>query len=188
MLSRERMAFLSFAASAGIIALFGLIYLFSPTYLPHHEMAIGQPWEQIEHNTQVVILSMMRAIGSGWIALAFGIYFILFTAFKQGQPWARWAMFGMGMIVAVPVAFVGIKEQVTTDAVPPWILPVFCIIFFISGFFASKNMKPQPIPMMPMPATPGGMPPHPMMPPSHPMDHAPAAEANPESTGDDPKT
>lgn len=157
MLSRKRMAFLSFAASAGIIALFGLIYLFSPTYLPHHEMVLERPWNEVEDGTQILLLSMMRAIGSGWIAVAVGIYIILFTAYKQEQRWSRWAMFGMGMITAVPVAFVGIKEQVVTDAVPPWILPVFCIIFFTVGFVASKDLgrnmgAPAPMPPFVPPA------------------------------------
>lgn len=170
MLSRQRIALISFATSSGIIALFGLIYFFSPTFLPHHEAAIGQSWEQVDTNTRVVILSLMRAVGAGWLAAAAALFVILFIPFRQGQRWSRWALLGIGWGGAFPVAYVGISEQVATGAFPPWILPVACIFLCGFGFLFSKDLRPIPV-AYPMPPYP----PHPWPAPPPPAHEPPAA-------------
>jgi len=69
----------------------GTIYLFRPTFMPYHAVALGKEWAELEPATQVLIKALMEVAGGGWLAL--GTLMLLLVAFpiRRGERWARWA-------------------------------------------------------------------------------------------------
>jgi hypothetical protein len=69
----------------------GTIYLFRPTFMPYHAVALGKEWAELDAATQVLIKALMEVAAGGWLAL--GTLMLLLVAFpiRRGERWARWA-------------------------------------------------------------------------------------------------
>ncbi len=81
-----------------LIGIAGLIYLFRSQFMPYHAIAVGKTWAEVNPAVQILLLALIRVVGSAWIATALAMGILLFKPFRQGIPWARWAVPAIGLV------------------------------------------------------------------------------------------
>ena len=98
----------------------GAIYLFRPTFMPYHAVALGKEWVELDTATQALIKALMEVAGGGW--LAFGTLMLLLVAFpiRRGERWARWAAPAASLLFYVPTLLATLSVLQQTPASPPW--------------------------------------------------------------------
>ncbi|NJL45230.1 MAG: hypothetical protein HC922_04710 [Leptolyngbyaceae cyanobacterium SM2_3_12] len=97
-----RLAFGCHLVAALLLSLFGFVYLFRPEFMPYHAVALSRDWDAVERPVQILILALMRVVGGAWLATALAVMILLLIPFRQGAPWARWAIPAAGLVAAVP--------------------------------------------------------------------------------------
>lgn len=98
----------------------GTIYLFRPTFMPYHAVALGKEWAELDAATQVLIKALMEVAAGGWLTL--GALLLLLVAFpiRCGERWARWAAPGATLLFYVPTLLATLSVLQQTPATPPW--------------------------------------------------------------------
>ena len=115
-----RAAFASYLlVVAGMLAT-GLVYLFTPRFLPYHAAAYGQAWDEASVQVQWLYLSMVKAIGAPTLVAAVAIGVILFIPWRHRERWALWAVPLLALGWGVPMLAVAIYVQGATGAFTPW--------------------------------------------------------------------
>lgn len=119
---------------------FGLIYLFSPKFMPYHEAAVGLSWGEVDSAFQAVILSFMRVVGGGLLATMAAIYIFLFIPFRRGDKWARWAIPVVLLIFNTVSLYVMLIMKFNTPASPPWMVSALLIVLSVVGYILSSDL------------------------------------------------
>ena len=98
----------------------GAIYLFRPTFMPYHAVALGKDWAELDAATQALIKALMEVAGGGWLSL--GTLMLLLVAFpiRRGERWARWAAPTASLLFYVPTLLATLSVFQQTPASPPW--------------------------------------------------------------------
>ena len=98
----------------------GAIYLFRPTFMPYHAVALGKEWAELDAATQTLIKALMEVAAGGWLAL--GTLILLLVAFpiRRGERWARWAAPAASLLFYVPTLLATLRVLQQTPASPPW--------------------------------------------------------------------
>jgi hypothetical protein len=117
---RHRVAAWIYAGIAIPSLVLGLIYLFRPTFMPYHAVALGQEWEELEVATQVLIKGLMEVAGGGWLALGTLLLFLVAFPIRRGERWARWAAPAASLVLYVPTLLATLSVLQRTPASPPW--------------------------------------------------------------------
>ncbi len=100
----------------GVISLVMAIKsLFSNTYLPFQEKAAGKPWDEIENPLKLVILSLMRLSGLGFLILSI-------------------------LLIIFPIVNYFIPDLIYKYSIPV-IAIIYCTGLFINNFILYKNTK-----------------------------------------------
>jgi hypothetical protein len=94
----------------------GTIYLFRPTFMPYHAIALGKEWAELDAATQVLIKALMEVAAGGWLAL--GTLMLLLVAFpiRRGERWARWAAPTASLLFYVPTLLATLSVLQQTPA------------------------------------------------------------------------
>jgi hypothetical protein len=58
--------------------------------MPYHAAAIGTKWSDVAPSYRILIHSLMKAAGAGFLGSAIAGAFVLFVPFRAGAGWARW--------------------------------------------------------------------------------------------------
>ena len=117
---RHRMAAWIYTGIALLSLALGAIYLFRPTFMPYHAVALGKDWAELDAATQALIKALMEVAGGGWLAL--GTLMLLLVAFpiRRGERWARWAAPTASLLFYVPTLLATLSVFQQTPASPPW--------------------------------------------------------------------
>lgn len=99
---------------------FGATYLFRPTFMPYHSVALGKEWSELDTPTQMLLKGLMEVAAGGWLAL--GILVLLLVAFpiRRGERWARIAAPVALLVFYVPALNATLNVLHNTPASPPW--------------------------------------------------------------------
>lgn len=135
MTTTRKIAFGCYLGALLLITLIAVIYLFTPRLLSYQETAIGADWEGLSLGMQTQLLSLMRVSGGGYLATAAALAVILFIPFRQGQPWARWAIPAIGIPAIAIVNYAGLTIIQNTPARPPLIAGPVVILLLLAGWF-----------------------------------------------------
>lgn len=120
-----------------VIIAFGFIYITRSKFMPYHKEAIGCPWEDLDSRLKAVLLAAMRIIGGSFLATGLAIIVILAIPFYNGQVWASYAIFSVGITLELPTLYATLLVRKKTLASPPiWLLVLTMILFFL-GFLIS---------------------------------------------------
>jgi hypothetical protein len=138
MKARATVAFLSFLMAAVMIGVTGLIYLFSPKFMPYHAVAIGVGWEELAPRYQTLFLALLKAVGGGFLATALAALILLFIPYRAKASWARWALLIIGLSCGIPAVYATLMVKWGTPAAPPWYAAVAGIVLTLVGFTLSK--------------------------------------------------
>ena len=132
-----KVAMVSYSMAVVLLAVFGLVYLFRPEFMPYHADAVAREWSAVEEPFQVLFLALMRVAGGGWLAAAAAISILLIHPFRRGQKWVRWAIPVIGLTVSLPTLYATAYVRRYTPAEPPWIAALAGILLLLAGFIAS---------------------------------------------------
>jgi hypothetical protein len=130
-------------AATGIIAGLGVIYILRTEFMSYHAAALGMNWGGVPHKFQVLILALMKAVGSAGLAVVVLELFLLFVPFWQGAIWARWAIPGGGIVISSGALYAMVHVLRNAPPVspltekPPLWAPVSCILLFATGLVFS---------------------------------------------------
>jgi hypothetical protein len=89
--------------------------ILSPTFLPFHEQAAGRSWEEIDKPLQLVIITLMKISGLGFL-----IVFLLLTIF--------------------PIVNYFVHDNFTKYSVP-FIAMIFCLGLFFFNYSLFRKTK-----------------------------------------------
>jgi ABC-type Fe3+ transport system permease subunit len=98
----------------------GAIYLFRPTFMPYHAVALSKEWAELDAATQVLIKGLMEVAGGGWLALGTLTLLLALVPIRRGERWARWALPIASLLLYVPTLFAALSVLEQTPATPPW--------------------------------------------------------------------
>ncbi|MEE2733517.1 MAG: hypothetical protein VYA55_22035 [Pseudomonadota bacterium] len=121
--------------------LFGLIYTFSPEFLPFHSDAISKSWDDLTQPYQAVYLGMMKTEGAGFMSSGIAIAFLLAIPFKKREVWCYWAMTVIGVVEHVPSMIGAMNTSQLTPASSPWQLNLLGVVLLIIGLALSLSHK-----------------------------------------------
>lgn len=127
-------------AAFGCYALVGLyIHAFSFDYLtrsefmPYLRKAVGKSWAEIDSRMRTLILGMTRAVGGCVFAIGLAFTVILAIPFREGQPWAAFALTSIGTVAGATSLFTMSYVTRGTPANPPMVGPIIGILLSLLG-------------------------------------------------------
>ncbi|MBW2646216.1 MAG: hypothetical protein JRE23_08575 [Deltaproteobacteria bacterium] len=140
MTTKTKIAFGCYLLAAAMAIATGLIYLFSPQFMPYHADAIGVNWEDLEPRFQMLFLALLKGGGAGALGSGIALGIMLFVPFRRGHAWSRWAIPVVGLTGYLPVLYVALTIELNTPASPPWPLIAVSITLLIAGFLLSSSL------------------------------------------------
>ena len=122
----------------------GAIYLFRPTFMPYHAVALGTDWAELDAATQVLIKALMEVAAGGWLAL--GTLTLLLVAFpiRRGERWARWALPIVSLLFYVPTLLATLSVLQHTPATPPWYGNLLVCVAAVVAFMLDAPWQSDP--------------------------------------------
>ncbi|MDH3655991.1 MAG: hypothetical protein OEN21_17140 [Myxococcales bacterium] len=117
---RRRVAAWIYTSIAIPSLVLGAIYLFRPTFMPYHAVALGKDWAELDAATQALIKALMEVAGGGWLALGTLLLFLVAFPIRRGERWARWAAPTASLLFYVPTLLATLSVLQQTPASPPW--------------------------------------------------------------------
>ena len=117
-------------ALAGIV--FGIRYMRRQAFLPYHAAVAGKSWAELDPGVQVIILGMLKIIGSGFVTLGVTLLWLCF-ALHEGARWAPWAILTISAVALGPMLYVAIKlrafrPEAQTPVRPTLVMMVLIIV------------------------------------------------------------
>lgn len=101
------------------LLLMGLIYLFTPRFMPYHSVALQLRWEDLDDNARGMILGYLKLGAAGFLTAGGTILLLTWIPFRQGQSWANWAVPGIATLYLVVLHAAVWTVMVRTPASPP---------------------------------------------------------------------
>ncbi len=103
-----------------VISAMGLVYLFTPQFMPYHQKAIETSWEDLNPQYQTAVMASIRTVSGGFLAAGLSLGFLLGVPFRKGEKWASWAMMGVVLTVGLPALYALLLIKTKTPANPPY--------------------------------------------------------------------
>ena len=110
---------------------------FSDKFLPFHEKASWKKWNEIEDRVQLVILSLMRVAGLGFLLMA--ILLIVFPIYNYFAP-NKFLQYTIPVIAIIYCAGLAVFNYIlhkNTAAETPWKKSIVAILLIIIGIIIS---------------------------------------------------
>ena len=120
MSTRRKIALVLYVLVALASLVVGANYCLHETFMPYHADALELRWEQVEANTQVLLLALMDVAGGGMLALFVLTMALVFIPFRRGERWARFIIPIGILFLYVPTLIATLNVWSGTPATPPW--------------------------------------------------------------------
>lgn len=111
----------------------GVVYLVRREFMPYHGVAAGLAWQHLAPGMQVLLLALLRGVGSGFMVVGLAIVLLLVYPFRAGESWALWAIPAVGLTMGVPTLAGVYVIRSRTHARPPWGLALFTVSLILAG-------------------------------------------------------
>ena len=132
---------LNFLFSA-ILLVFGIIYLFRPSFMPYHGDAVMLDWYDVDQNIQYLILALMRAVSGGFIIGAVAIAILQLKFNKDQSVWIASLILIIGLIVEFTTIYATFLVRIYTPGKPPTYIAYIAILLLVLGYiFNLKSRK-----------------------------------------------
>jgi len=129
--------FLSFLAII-ITMLFGAVYFFYPSYLPHHAELTNSTWDEVPPELQRLIRMLMMTIGGLTISLGLFLSMILFSYIKT-KKLLLGNFFFIGGIIGTLIVAVPNYMYIESYSNPPLFVSTVLIALFIGGYLLTRK-------------------------------------------------
>jgi hypothetical protein len=130
-------AFICYLVAALGGVLMGLRYLVRSKFMPYHQDALGQNWDQLDKRLQTLLIALMRGVGGAALGASISVMIMLFIPFRAGELWAHYAIPAVFLITCLPSLYATLLVRTKTHASPPVALFVFGVVLNIGGFILS---------------------------------------------------
>ena len=125
--------------AAVILFIFGVIYLFRPSFMAYHREALDIEWEMLEHSMQVLVLALMRAVSGGFIATSLAIA-VLQNRFGSSRiAWLPSLILTIGLIVSAAILYATLMIRINTPGQPPTGLAILGVALLVTGFIFNRK-------------------------------------------------
>ena len=114
-----------FLVSSVLSILIGLLYATRKQIMPYHLKALKAEWDDIDPNYQLLLKALLN--GGGFYGISCGLFMlvILLIPFSNHEIWAGYAIGAVGLIGALPLAWIVYMVKTKTEGNPPlWIMVV----------------------------------------------------------------
>jgi len=136
---KRKIAFGLYFLTAFVLLAFGLRYSFATQLMPYHAETLGVARDGLSDAYQLVFLTLYRATGAGMLVVGTALLVLLLVPWRQGQPWARWALTGVGLMYGILSAYLTLVYQAGTTASVPWQGPVASVVVIVIAHFLSSG-------------------------------------------------
>ncbi|MBL6952854.1 MAG: hypothetical protein ISR50_09485 [Alphaproteobacteria bacterium] len=136
---KHKIAFGLYFLTALVLLGFGGRYFFATQLMPYHAETLGVARDGLSDAYQLVFLTLYRATGAGMLVIGTTLLVLLIVPYRQGQPWARWALTGVGLMYGILSAYLTLVYQADTAASVPWQGPVVSIVVLVIAHFLSAG-------------------------------------------------
>ena len=98
----------------------GLLYIFSPSFMPYHAVAVGTEWEAVPPAYQILIGALLDVAGAGWLSLAVALGALIAFPLRRAEAWARYTAPLLILAFNVPTLWATVSVLRHSPAAPPW--------------------------------------------------------------------
>ena len=98
----------------------GTIYLFSPTFMPYHGVAVGAEWSEVPSEYRILIGALLDVAGGGWLALTVALFALIVFPIRRGERWARYTAPLIVLVFNIPTLWATLNVLWYSPATPPW--------------------------------------------------------------------
>jgi len=138
-MGRKKVALILFVLSVVPGAVFGLIYLVIPRFMPYHAAAAGVGWPELSPGLRALILALLRVAGGGFLAASAAVLIMILRGFRRGLAWSYWAIPLVGACSSVPTLYATLFLKLRTQAATPWPLPALSLVLLAAGWLLSSG-------------------------------------------------
>jgi hypothetical protein len=117
-----------------MLVAFAGIYLVRGKAMPYHLEAMGCSWDDVPPRTQLVVVALMRAAGSAYLALSLAMGTLVVLGLGQRVTWANAALLTSGLALLIPLTAVVAHVRVRTGARSPIVSSVAGLVFLGVAF------------------------------------------------------
>lgn len=115
--------------------LFGMIYLTRPKFMQYHRMAVQKDWEELVPEMRTLITALMRALSSGFLAVAFALVMLQLRFNLSGEHWIALSILIIGSILALGSLYAMFLIRTRTKGRPPIVIVLVIFVLMIAGYF-----------------------------------------------------
>lgn len=116
----------------------GLVYILSRAFTDYHKDALGVSWEDLNEETQTLLLALMDVGGGGMVALFVLLMALNEIPFRRGERWARYVIPVGILALYVPTLIATLNVACKTPAHPPWYGALAACAAAVIGFVADR--------------------------------------------------
>lgn len=98
----------------------GTLYVFSPTFMPYHGVAVGAEWSEVPPEYRILIGALLDVAGGGWLALAAALFALIAFPIRRGERWARYTAPLLVLVFNIPTLWATLSVLWYSPATPPW--------------------------------------------------------------------
>ncbi len=115
--------------------LFGMIYLTRPKFMQYHRIAVQKDWEELVPEMRTLITALMRALSSGFLAVAFALVMLQLRFNLSGEHWIALSILIIGSILALGSLYAMFLIRTRTKGRPPIVIVLVIFVLMIAGYF-----------------------------------------------------
>ena len=124
---------------AALSLTFGIIYLTRSSFMPYHGLALALNWNEVEQNTQFLILGLMRAVSGGFIVSSVTIIFLQYKFSTDKSSWIPSLIFIIGIIIESTTLYATLVVRLNTPGNPPVSLAILGLVLLFAGFILNQK-------------------------------------------------
>ncbi len=140
-----KLSFLVYGANVVFLIATGLVFQFATELFPFHSDVIETKWEDVDPNSQILYLGMMRTEAAGFLSAGVALGVLMFVALQRNELWLFLTMSTVGIVEYLPTFFANYHVSQVTRASPPWELMLSLILsLFLAAILSvvsTRNLK-----------------------------------------------
>ena len=125
---------------AVMMMVMGIIYLTKTSFMSYHGDAISLNWDEVDQNTRVLILALMRGISGGLISVSITVLFLEFKFISSKLKWIPVLIVIVGIILSSSIIYAMLIVKINTPGNPPIALAFSGTVLLITGYFLNRGV------------------------------------------------
>ena len=125
-------------AIVGIISMVMAVKnLFSNKFLPFHEKAANKRWDEIDNSLKLVILTLLRLIGLGFLIISILLLVFPIVNYYNPNRFYKYLIPGLALIYCTGLFVINYLLYKKTKADTPWQKSLYAMLLIVIGIIIS---------------------------------------------------